>query len=446
MSSIDPATMAQSLATYDVQGFETRYTTKQTEYENELTALGKIETALETFQTAVSDMNTSSSSILQNSATLSEEGYFTASADASALSGSYQIFVEQLATAHQMSIGMPDTLTADTEVPATGTLDFTMNGESLSVDLSTIDADSDGINTITELVNAINGAADNPGINATLVRSGGTTYFMLSSTETGAANTISVSASGTGQTWFEDAFADQTDITTPQDAVIWMGAEGTGLQLTNSSNTFSDVIDGVDITVTKAQTSGDAPISTTVAIDEEGSKEQVNTLIDAYNSLMSTIENYTNSGDEDTDRGVLAGDSMIRSIKTRVSNLFRTEYEGSSLMNVGLSINSDGKLTLDSDRFAEAQQNNSAALEAMFNGDGNLFDSIDTLIEPYVKYSTGMFSSRKDSIEQSISRIDDRLEALDRKYETSYQRYLSQFTLMNSLITQMDQTSGLFSA
>lgn len=445
MSSIDPATMAQQLATYDIQGFQTRYTSQQTRYENQLDALQAIETALQDFRSTVSELSTSTSSILQNAATLSQDGYFSASADASALSGSYQVFVEQVATAHQMSVGMPDTITADTEVPAIGMLDFSQNGNTLSIDLSTIDADGDGVNTIAELVNAINNAADNPGINASLVRTDGATHFMLSSTETGAANSISVSASGTGQAWFEDAFAATTDISTPQDAVIWLGAEGSGLQLTNSTNTFSDVIDGVELTVSKAQTSGDTPVTVTVGADQEGSKEQVNTLIDAYNTLMSTIGKYTASGDEETDRGILASDSMIRSAETRISNLFRTTYEGKTLMEMGLSIDRNGTLTLDSERFEQAQQNNSATLEAMFNGDGNLFDSVDSIIDPFTRYSTGLFSSRKDSLQQNIGRIDDKLTALERRYDISYQRYLTQFTQMNSLITQMDQTSGLFS-
>jgi flagellar hook-associated protein 2 len=437
--------MAQQLATYDIQGFQTRYTTQQTRYENQLDALRAIETALQDFRNTVSDMNTSSGSILQNSATLSQDGYFSAGADASALSGSYQVFVEQVATAHQMSVGMPDTITADTEVPAIGMLDFSQNGDTLSIDLSTIDADGDGVNTIAELVNAINSASDNPGINATLVRSDGATHFMLSSTKTGVANSISVSASGTGQAWFEDAFATTSDISTAQDAVIWLGAEGSGLQLTNSTNTFSNVIDGVELTVSKAQTSGDTPVTVTVGADQEGSKEQVNTLIEAYNTLMSTIEKYTASGDEETDRGILASDSMIRSVETRISNLFRTTYEGKTLMEMGLSIDRNGTLTLDSERFEQAQQNSSATLEAMFNGDGNLFDAIDSIIDPFTRYSTGLFSSRKDSLQQNIGRIDDKLTVLERRYDISYQRYLTQFTQMNSLMTQMDQTSGLFS-
>lgn len=195
MSSLDPITMATQLATYDVQSFQQRYQTQSTQYQSQLTALGKVETALRAFRTAITEMNSSTSSIVKNSATVSQEGYFSATADANALAGSYQVFVEQVATAHQVSASMPANLDATTQVPTTGTLDFTINGETMTLDLSTLDSDGDGVATMADLVSAINNDSNNPGVNATLVRSNGQTYFMLSSTETGVANSVNVAVS-----------------------------------------------------------------------------------------------------------------------------------------------------------------------------------------------------------------------------------------------------------
>ncbi|MEF1339416.1 flagellar cap protein FliD N-terminal domain-containing protein, partial [Vibrio rotiferianus] len=139
MSSIDPISMATQLATYDVQPFQQRYKLQSDRYQAQLTALGKVESALREFRTAVNEMNSSTSGIVKNSATLSQDGFFSADANANALSGNYQVFVEQVATAHQLSTGMPADLEATTEIPTTGTLDFTINGKSMSVDLSTVD-------------------------------------------------------------------------------------------------------------------------------------------------------------------------------------------------------------------------------------------------------------------------------------------------------------------
>src|SRR5690606_23764630 len=293
--------------------------------------------------------------------TVSQEGYFSATADANALAGSYQVFVEQVATAHQVSASMPANLDSTTQVPTTGTMDFTINGTTMTLDLSTLDSDGDGIATVADLVSAINNDSNNPGVNATLVRSNGQTYFMLSSTETGVANSVNVSVSGTGQTWFEDAFTNLNEISAPQDAVIWLGAQGTGLQLTNSSNTFEGVINGVDLTVTKAQTSGEAPLSLSVGADQEGTKEQMNKIIEAYNSLMKTIDSYTSIGGEDSQRGVLASDPTIRSIESQLKTLVRGEFEGMRLSDLGIEISRDGTMKIDADKFEEAQTTNTAA-------------------------------------------------------------------------------------
>ena len=101
-------------------------------------------------------------------------------------------------------------------------------------------------------------------------------------------------------------------------------------------------------------------------------------------------------------------------------------------------------MKLDTDTFEKAQTNNSAALEDMFNGDDNLLDSLDTLVKPYLQFSDGLFKSRKDALKQNIDRIEDKKVSLDRKYDMSYDRYLKQFTQMNAIMTQMNQTKSLF--
>ncbi|QRG85750.1 flagellar filament capping protein FliD [Vibrio diabolicus] len=444
MSSLDPITMATKFATFDVQPFQQRYQLQANKYQAQLSALGKVETALRDFRNSLNEMNSSTNTIIKNSATLSQEGYFTASADAKALTGNYQIFVEQVATSHQVSTGMPADLEATTEVPTTGSLEFTINGETMTLDLSTVDSDGDGTATVSDLAKAINNNSDNPGVNATLVRSNGQTHFMLSSTETGVANQINVSASGTGQAWFEDAFTNLNQISTPQDAVMWLGAKDSGLKLTNASNTFEGVIDGVDITLTKAQASGETPVGLDIGSDSEATKEQLDKFVDAYNTLIGAMNQHTQIGSEDKKRGVLASDPTLRSIESQLTNLVRGEHGGMRLSEIGVSLDRDGKMKVDHEKFAEVQKNNSVGLEAMFNGDDALLDSMDAMIDPFLKFSSGAFKSRKNALQANLDRIEDKQSTLERKYDMSYKRYIKQFTQMNALMTQMNQTMSMF--
>ncbi|WP_318446602.1 flagellar filament capping protein FliD [Photobacterium leiognathi] len=443
MNSLDPIQMATQLATFDVQPFQQRYQLQADKYQSQLTALGKVESALRDFRSTIQEINSSTTSIIQNKATLSNDSHFSVNASAQALNGSYQIFVEQVASAHQVKTDMPANLDSTTSVPNTGTLSLTVDGQTLDLDLSAIDSDGNGQSTMAELATAINNHPDNPGVNATLVRTSGQTHFMLSSTETGVANTLSVNAS-TGTTWFDDAFTNLTEISAPQDAVIWLGAETTGLQLTNSSNTFSNVIDGIDITATKAQASGDPAISMAIDADKDATLEQVNAFVDSYNKVMITLDSYTQAGSADSKRGALANDPTLRSIESQLNNLLRDQFDGKRLSEIGISINRDGKLEVDSDTFKNAQQTMGSTIESMFNGDGNLLDSLENSLKPFLQFSSGMFSSRKDALRINIDRIDDKQANLERKYDMAYTRYLKQFTQMNQIMTQMQQTQGLF--
>lgn len=166
MSSLDPVKMATQFAQLDTNPFKNRYQAQANVYQSQLSAFNKVESALRDFRTAMKEMNNSTNSIIKNSATLSQEGNFTANADAKALTGNYQIFVEKVATAHQVSTGMPADLEATTEVPTTGSLEFTINGETMTLDLSSVDVNGDGTATISDLASAINNHTDNPGVNA----------------------------------------------------------------------------------------------------------------------------------------------------------------------------------------------------------------------------------------------------------------------------------------
>ncbi|MCV5333747.1 flagellar filament capping protein FliD, partial [Escherichia coli] len=56
----------------------------------------------------------------------------------------------------------------------------------------------------------------------------------------------------------------------------------------------------------------------------------------------------------------------------------------------------------------------------------------------------GAFKSRKEALQANLDRLSDKQTTLERKYDMSYKRYLKQFTQMNTLMTQMNQTMSMF--
>lgn len=431
--------MASQLANYQVQAAWTRAQNSEKTYQSQLTAVGTLDSALKSFRTAVTGLRSGSSGMLVNSATFSQTGYASATVSAKATPGNYQFFVEQLASAHQLGFS------GLASVPASGTLSFQQGSDparAFNVDLAGVsDADGDGTVSLAELAGAINAAPDNSGLTASVVRSTDTNgdplyTLLLSSDETGEANAITV----TSDAGFLGA---ATPLSAAKDAKVRLGGES-GMLLSNSSNTFSNMIDGVSLTFTKAHVAGEAPLSLTVGQDKSATEAKMKSFIDAFNSLMSTFDSLTASGGKDSERGSLAGDSSIRSVETMLNQVVRTAFGGKSLIDFGVAADRNGKLTLNAERFAKALAADPAGLDKLFSEKGNLIDSIDKNVAIYTGSVNGVMKNRKDFINAQIGRVKDQYEALDRQYELHYNRYLRQYTNLMEVMSSMEQTQGMF--
>ncbi len=454
-------TMATQLAQYDTQYSYTRLDRNKTNYTAQQTALNSLSSALSTFQTKLSSLNSISGSILQNKATLSSEGYATANVTSKAQAGSYQFFVKQLASKDQFALqGLSDATLVDGSAAALGgELTLTQGSESFKVDLS-------DVTTLSQLAGKINAAADNTGVQATLVRSGSgasaTTNLVLSSTETGAEQAITLgfvpSAAGLEHDALQDALVGASakqSLSLAQDAEVYLGADTSGIKLTSASNTFSNIIDGVSLTFSKAHASGEAPLSIDIAQDNDGTKAKVQEFVDAYNALAGELKKLTASGSEDAKRGALAGDGTVRSIKGMIDNMIRkgvtVDGQQVSLVSLGISNTREGTLTLDSARLEKTLSSNPGALDALFKGDGGTDKGIlgglldrETGLAKYTSSVNGILKNRKDSIADSLKRVEKERERVDTQYDNLYQRYLKQYTNLVTIMSQMEQTSGLY--
>lgn len=434
MATIDSdyvQSMATQLAKYDIQASQTRLNRNQTSYNNQLSAVNQLKTALSTFDSAVTGLKSTTSgasSMLVNSATFSDDGYATATVGATATAGSYQFFVQQLASKDQFALqGLSDSDLGS------GSLTLGQNGKSFNVDMT-------GVTSLSALATKINGASDNTGLTATLVRSNGSVNLVLTSNDTGADQAISVSSSNTA---VQTSIDGRKQLTSAKDAIVYLGGQG-GIELRNGSNTFDDAIDGVSLTFNKVSDPAGSPLTLDIGQDKAGTTKKLQTFLDAYNALVSSLSSLTASGSSSSSRGALAGDSSVQAIKSAVNGLIRTSFGGANLIAYGISADSNGKLTVDSSKFDKALAQNAEGFENLFSGKGNLIDSLHDTLKTYTSSSSGLLTSRVNSLNQKLSDVSDQLDALQTRYDASYNRYLKQYTNLMQVMNSMDQTSSMF--
>ena len=419
---INPRTMAKAAAYADIATQSANLQQQQAELNAESSGLDSLSTALTDFQSAIDALNSVTDGPLPFSATSNNDSA-TVSANSEAQAGTYSFYVSKLAQGQQSTFQMTDNF-----YEATGTFDLTMeDGSSMEIDLSTADSDGDGYIDATGLVDAINSSDDNPGVSAALVKTDGQTTIMLTSDTTGAQSGFTATVNGTV------IASPETAMTTPQDAVINLGGKD-GPAITSSSNTFDDVIPGVTMTFTEVSDPDDTSDVTTITVAEDSSASQakVQTFVDAYNTLVDTVDSLTSNGGDGSNPGVFAGDAGLSSLTNQLDDIAHSYYDGVSIVDYGISLDSDGHLEIDSDKFNEAMEANPDGLTSIFVGDDSMVAQMDNLMDSYLDSSTGIITMREDNIEDQQSKIQDESDQLTETYNTNYERYLEEYT--NTLI------------
>lgn len=433
LMSLDPQTLATQLAGYDILAMQTALKKQTSSLQSQQSALSALRTAMTTFRSALTALNKTDNGMLQNTATTNVEGIATVTANSSAQKGSYSIFVQQLASQHQMAY---DNLSDADIKNATGTMSITINGESVDIEM-------DGLESLSDLTGAINNSADNPGVTASLIRTDGNVSLMFSSDETGAKNVVEIDASKLDSASADKfAAANQEVITKAADAVFRLGESKK--EYTSSSNTLDKLIEGVTIELTKKQEENDVPLRIDVGTDSTATKDQIQSFVDAYNAMRSSLSTLTASGSNGGDRGAFAGDASIAALDREMNDILRAQFGDKGITAFGITADKEGNLTIDSEKLDDALKAYPAALTTLFNGRDGLIKTMDKSMDKYLNSTNGLLKGRQETLDRQQSEIDSKTDKINMRYETSYNRYLKQFTQLQSIMTQMNNTMSMF--
>ncbi|WP_404839570.1 lateral flagellar capping protein LafB [Aeromonas media] len=422
---IDPASTAMQLVAIERKNMDALLKKQMDGIKGQQSALSTLNTKLSTFQTMLKDLN-KASNLQAQKATMSQDGVMTVTSNGKASSGQYNFFVEQLAQSHQIGLSL-DSETAP--LPADGVFSLTVKGKTIDIDLATLPAGS----TVKDLVSHINDAKDNPGVKATLVRTDGKVNMVLTSKDSGLENAIAVNYRGDASNSLGAAISSKTDITKAQDAKLRMGGDNP-LTITSASNKIENVVDGLTLQLTKAQKSGDAPLLVNIEQDKEAVTGSLKKFVDSYNELIDELAKMTSSDPKAP--GALSSDSGVRSLKSVLSNSVRDLPNGLSLSSLGIKTDKAGKLSFSETDFNKALEKDPELLGKALMGDDGLLKRMSDSLDPYTKRD-GALKGRKSGLEASEKRVNERMEALDRRMDSAYKRYLNQFTTMNQMLQTM---------
>lgn len=404
--------------------------------ETRISAYGVVKSSISALKAAFDQMK-DVSDLKAFDVSISSNPDFTASATSEAAAGNHSITVQSLATRDVWASNRFVTTSDSLNAGAAFTLDITANGTTTTV--SVTDPTPAGV------VSAINTAG--LGISANLVNTGnGASPYQISLTGAeGADNAFTVASSSA-----DIDFA--TQLSTAADASIVVN----GIAVSRATNVIDDVIDGVTLSL---QTASNVSQSLAVSSNTAQAKDALTNLVSVYNDVYEVFKSLrTNeAGSEDNLVGSLATDgpfrgilNQIRGMVTGVSSTASGDVDSFSAL--GISINREGYLEINDARMTEQLNTNfDDVVEALTGGTEGLseFSQVDAGLAGDASKAlaemlriNGVLSQVEISGEKKLSTYETRLADLDARMALLFDRYTAQFSAMQSIVDQMNNTQS----
>ena len=422
-SGLDANSIIEQLMTLEQQPL-VRLQQKEAGFLAELSAIGQLRSAIASFKDTV-DAISSASDFSVFTATSADTAIFTASASSSAAEGTYDIQVTSLAAAQKQgsnSFADSDTTTVGS---AGDTMEITIGSDNFTVEI--------GGKTLDEIAEAINTDSENVGVTASIVQEDSSNFYLtLTSDETGTDNEMTLA--------FEDSGGGS--IVDPLGMVVTQAADDADLvidntyNITRSSNSITDVIEGV--TLTLLDTSASA-VELDVTQNSNSVISSIDEMVSAYNSLQSTMSSL--GADQ------LSGDSTLRTLQNQVLSIFNTAASGltgsySSLYDIGIEFDKYGVMEVDSDTLSSAVTSNLDSVSELFSNDDQGFAFRLSALLDNMLDDDGLLDAREDGINAQIESTQDAADAFTERLELIEARYRAQYAALDTLMSSMSATSS----
>ncbi|MEM1261514.1 MAG: flagellar filament capping protein FliD [Pseudomonadota bacterium] len=436
-SGLDVAGLVSQLVRAEAEPAEARFARQEAGLLAEVSAYGSLKSALSQFQAEVDKLGDADQLLGRQVLYDEENAPFSVSIDPTAPPSQFDVTVESIASAQRLA--------SAAFVDSTSSVGFGQLTISAGDDAFVLAINADAT-SLADIQDAINNASGNTFVRATLVNTDAGTTLSLSALNSGSDGEVSiVSSGGDGGLAALDYDAASntgslTEIRGGNNASITVD----GLALTSSSNTIANAVEGVTIELLREEPGSAQGVA--VEFDQSALRGNVDAFVNAYNALVDTVRSQTSFDAETNSAGVLLGDNTLRNISIQLRREF-TAVQGDalqsirSLADIGVTLDVEGKASLDSDRFAAAVESGFVSIGQLFSAEGGVAERLGNRLTEYLD-DEGPIETRTNGLNASIDDIGEQRVSLNERLVILESRLFSQFNALDSLISQLSNTSA----
>jgi flagellar hook-associated protein 2 len=304
-------------------------------------------------------------------------------------------------------------------------------GQSGSLNIKVGSADAVGIainagDSLNAIVDKINSSGLR--VSASLLFDGTEHRMQLRGLDSGDAAAVTVTGTTLGLTDV-DNFVQQA-----QDSHI----EIDGISVKRSTNQVTGAIPGVTLALSAKTTES---VALSVDSDPEGLATKLKSMVDAYNAVIDKVHSTAGFGAVKGQNPVLSGDSTLRAMTSRMSNVALSVVSGAgkfeTLGSIGLSLGKDGKMSLDSAKLTAAIGSDAASVSAVLAGVGSgngVMDIVRDMVTGFTDPTKGLLEMREEGLQSRAKSLDDRVGREQERLDRYAEMLRKQFTAMDGVV------------
>lgn len=439
-SGLNVSSIVSALTTAQGAAQNNALSDRQASLNGQVSAYGTFSSALSTLQATLATLQTPSR-LAGFTATVADPTIAAATATSGAVAGEYSLQVQNLATAASLS---SQPIAGSSAAVGTGTLTVAVGAASIAVNI-------DGSNnTLSGIVAAINGAINNPGVHASILTTTAGSRLVLSGSTTGAANAITVTASGGDGGLSALAYPGTGSVgLTQTQAAEDANFSINGFAATSSSNLVTAAISGVTVSLLKV-TAANTPTTLTINPDSQAAQTSIGTFTKALNGLLTSIQTLTSYDPATKSAGPLLGNATLQSFRSQLNNILNkiTSNPGGgsvSLATIGITANSQGTYDINPTVLGNSLSANLSSIGNLLGGASGIATQLNTLITGY-NQSGGLLDSVNKGLKASLVDVSKQQSALDARLATFAATLTKEYNAMDAAVALLKQTQTYLTA
>jgi flagellar hook-associated protein 2 len=210
-----------------------------------------------------------------------------------------------------------------------------------------------------------------------------------------------------------------------------------GVPVDSSTNTVTGAIPGVTLSLGAADTNTSVLVS--VQPDTTAASQAIQNFVDAYNAVIGSINSqYTlnSSGGE----GVLAGDSMLRSLQSSLLSMVSTSTSGGgqyvNLQSMGIEMQNDGTLQINSANLSQALSSNFSDVQRFFQSTSGWGQAAGKQMLQLTDPTLGPVAADINGLKQTNQGLTDQINDFELRMSAVQDQLTTQYSSLDALLQQ----------